>query len=55
MLKPLPGNEMQQEALVGLYKLMEKRGWPTSEQDHELCMARAREFLDYAELIYPRG
>ncbi len=55
MLKPLPGNEMQKAALGGLYKLMEKRGWPTSEQDHELCMARALEFLDLAKEIYPNA
>ncbi len=55
MLKPLPGNEMQQDALTGLYTLMKKRGWPTSEEDHELCMARAREFLDLAKEIYPNA
>ncbi len=43
------------EALSALFIRMEWLGWPTYEQDPELCMARAREFLDAARIIYPNA
>ena len=43
----------QAQELEALYKLMHERGWPDADKDPELCMQRAREFLDCARLIYP--
>jgi len=41
------------DALAALFRRMDKLGWPKYEDDPELCMARAREFLDGAKAIYP--
>ncbi len=45
----------QSEALSALFGRMAKLGWPKYEDDPELCMARAREFLDGAKAIYPNA
>ncbi len=45
----------QSDALEALFRRMDRLGWPTYEQDPELCMARAREFLDGAKAIYPNA
>ncbi len=45
----------QSEALDQLFRRMDAKGWPTSKQNHELCMERAREFLDAVKAIYPNA
>ncbi len=44
----------QDKALADLYRRMDAKGWPRYDENAELCMERAREFLDCAALIYPR-
>ncbi len=45
----------QSDALSALFERMRSKGWPPYSEDPELCMERAREFIDCAERIYPRG
>ncbi len=45
----------QDKALADLYRRMNAKGWPRYDENAELCMERAREFLDGAERIKPRG
>ncbi len=45
----------QEEDLAALFERMRSKGWPRHDEDPDLCMERAREFLDAADRIYPRG
>ncbi len=54
-IKQIDDEIAKSDALAALFRRMEKFGWPTYEQDPELCMARAREFLDAARIIYPNA
>ncbi len=42
-------------ALEALYRDKDTHPWPKYEDNPELFMDRARNFLDAAERIYPRG
>ncbi len=54
-IKQIEAEIEQSDALAALFRRMDRLGWPTYEQDPELCMARAREFLDGAKAIYPNA
>lgn len=41
----------QSDALSALFERMRSKGWPAYSEDPNLCMERAREFLDAAALI----
>ncbi len=43
------------DALAALFARMDTLGWPKYQDDPELCMARARQFLDAAKAIYPNA
>ncbi len=48
-------NSEEDTALLNLYRAMRDKGWPKYEDDPEVCMERAREFLDAARIIYPNA
>jgi len=43
--------DQQDHELAALYARLHAKYWPESATNHELCMERAREFLDGAEKI----
>ncbi len=43
------------DALDALYKRMDADPWPSYEADPDEFMARARQFIDQAQAIYPNA
>ena len=47
--------DIQSKELAELTERLRAKGWPDYSTDPELCMERAREFLDEARRIVPDG
>ena len=47
--------DIQSQELAALLERLHAKGWPDYSTDPELCMERAREFLDEARRIVPDG
>ena len=45
--------DQQDHELEALYARLHAKYWPNSAVNHELCMERAREFLDESRKIVP--
>ena len=45
----------QSQELAALLERLHAKGWPDYATDPELCMERAREFLDEARRLVPDG
>jgi hypothetical protein len=45
----------QDKAIAELFDRINAKGWPESHENHELCMERAREFLDGLKVIFPHA
>jgi hypothetical protein len=54
-IEEIMNDPQPEDRLAALFRRMDKLGWPKYEDDPELCMARARQFLDAAKVIYPNA